>query len=84
MRHDLRMRDGGVAQVPESAGSLQMLEELNLADNDISMLPPRLGLLAKMRCLHLQGNPLRSIRRPVLERGTQAVLEYLRGRIPAA
>ena len=70
-------------QVPKGTSSLQALEELNLADNSISALPPQLGTLASLRVLHLQGNPLRSIRRPVLEKGTQAVLEYLRGRMPA-
>ena len=73
-----------VIQVPEGVSSLQVLEELNLADNAITALPPRLGTLASLRVLHLQGNPLRSIRRPVLEKGTQAVLEYLQSRIPAA
>jgi len=60
---------------------LKSLEELNLANNELSSLPPALGLLApKLRVLLLDGNPLRSIRRPVLERGTQAVLEYLSSR----
>ena len=69
-------------QVPEGVSGLQVLEELNLADNAVTALPPRLGTLASLRVLHLQGNPLRSIRRPVLEKGTQAVLEYLRCRMP--
>jgi Leucine-rich repeat (LRR) protein len=68
--------------VPEGISSLRSLEELNLANNELSVLPAKLGLLApKLHVLTLDGNPLRSIRRPILERGTQAVLEYLRGRI---
>ncbi|BDA49887.1 Leucine-rich repeat-containing protein 40 [Coccomyxa sp. Obi] len=71
-----------IIQVPEGVSGLRALEELNLANNDLAGLPARLGLLApKLRILPLDGNPLRSIRRPILERGTQAVLEYLRGRI---
>lgn len=60
------------------------LEELNLANNNLATLPPQLGLLAPvLRSLGLEGNPLRSIRRPILERGTPAVLAYLKDRIPA-
>ena len=70
------------AQVPEGVSGLRALEELNLANNDLSGLPAKLGLLApKLRILPLDGNPMRSIRRPILVRGTQAVLEYLQGRI---
>jgi Leucine-rich repeat (LRR) protein len=73
---------GWFAQVPESISSLRSLEELNLANNDLSGLPAKLGTLApKLRLLLLEGNPLRAIRRPVLERGTQAVLQHLRDRI---
>jgi len=35
------------------------------------------------RTLLLEGNPFRTPRAAVLARGTAAVLEYLRGRIPA-
>ena len=64
---------------------LAALEELNLMNNSISGLPPKLGLLCgKLRVLMLEGNPLRSIRRPILERGTAAVLEYLQSRIPVS
>ena len=70
------------AQVPEGVSGLRALEELNLANNDLSGLPAKLGLLApKLRILPLDGNPMRSIWRPIPVCGTQAVLEYLRGRI---
>lgn len=45
-------------------------------------LPPQLGLMPCLRALIVKGNPLRTIRRPILERGTPALLEYLRDRIP--
>lgn len=54
-----------------------------MQDNALSSLPPRMGLMApQLRVLRLQGNGLRAIRRPVLDRGTAAVLEWLRDRIP--
>lgn len=47
-------------------------------------LPPRLGLLAPtLRVVLLEGNAICTIRRPILERGTQALLEYLHSRIPS-
>ena len=70
-------------QVRNDISKLTRLKELDLTNNDISGLPPMLGMLGgTLKVLRLEGNPLRSIRRPVLERGTAAVLEYLRGRIP--
>lgn len=71
-------------QLPEWLTELRKLEELDVTNNDIGRINPRLGFMEKLRCLRLEGNPLRSIRRPILERGTAAVLEYLRDRVPSA
>lgn len=58
------------------------LEELTLSNNDLAGLPAELGHLSEsLRSLQLDGNPLRSIRRPIIERGTAAVLQYLKERI---
>ncbi|KAL0301166.1 UNVERIFIED_CONTAM: Plant intracellular Ras-group-related LRR protein 6 [Sesamum radiatum] len=66
----------------ESIKDLTSLTELNLSDNNISSLPPNLGLLeAHLKVLKLEGNPLRSIRRTILDRGTKAILKYLKDRI---
>jgi len=74
-----------ILQVHDDISRLNALEELNLMNNNISALPAKLGLLSeKLRVLMLEGNPLRSIRRPILEKGSTAVLEYLRGRIPSS
>ncbi|MBA0573939.1 hypothetical protein Golob_001186, partial [Gossypium lobatum] len=41
------------------------------------------GLLEpSLQVLRLDGNPLRSIRRPILDRGTKAVLKYLKDKLP--
>ena len=67
----------------EAVSKLTALEELNLTNNNISSLPPRLGLLGeKLRVLRIEGNPLRSIRRSILDKGTSAVLTYLQSRVP--
>lgn len=60
------------------------LQELDLSNNQLSNLPPQMGLMAPtLRVLMLEGNCIRAIRRPVLEKGTAAVLEWLKDRIPA-
>lgn len=59
------------------------LQELDLSNNQLSNLPPQMGLMAPtLRVLLLEGNCIRVIRRPVLEKGTAAVLEWLKDRIP--
>ena len=60
------------------------LEELDLQNNQLSNLPPQVGLMSShLRVLLLEGNCIRVIRRAVLEKGTAAVLEWLTDRIPA-
>ncbi|KAF3442133.1 hypothetical protein FNV43_RR16049 [Rhamnella rubrinervis] len=62
--------------------NLTSLTELDLSDNNISALPPELGLLEpSLQVLRLDGNPLRSIRRTILDTGTKAVLKYLKDKI---
>ena len=58
---------------------------LDLSENAIERLDPRLGLLAShgLRRLLVGGNRFRVPRREVLDRGTDALLSWLRGRIPA-
>jgi hypothetical protein len=59
------------------------LQELDLSNNQLSNLPAQMGLMGPtLRVLMLDGNCIRAIRRPVLEKGTAAVLEWLKDRIP--
>lgn len=61
------------------------LQELDLQNNQLSNLPPQMGLMGPgLRVLLLEGNCIRAIRRPVLDKGTAAVLEWLKDRIPVA
>lgn len=62
---------------------MSRLQELDLSNNQLSNLPPQMGLMGPtLRVLMLEGNCIRAIRRPVLEKGTAAVLEWLKDRIP--
>jgi len=77
-----------VFQVPVEVTGLTALTELDLGNNSlgnnsVSSIPPMVGRMhPTLKMLQLEGNPLRTIRRPILAKGTQAVLEYLRDRIP--
>ncbi|XP_029474230.1 leucine-rich repeat-containing protein 40 isoform X2 [Rhinatrema bivittatum] len=62
---------------------LGKLSTLDLQNNDILQVPPELGNCENLRMLQLEGNPFRNPRAAILAKGTSAVLEYLRSRIPA-
>ncbi|KAI6054930.1 leucine-rich repeat-containing protein 40 [Marmota monax] len=76
----LDLRDNKLKSVPDEITVLQSLERLDLSNNDISSLPCSLGNL-HLKFLALEGNPLRTIRREIINKGTQEVLKYLRSKI---
>ncbi|KAK9085193.1 hypothetical protein Sjap_025604 [Stephania japonica] len=79
----LDLGQNSIVSIPEELGNLSSLTELDLTDNNITTLPPKLGLLEpSLQALRLDGNPLRSIRRVILDRGTKAILNYLKEKIP--
>ncbi|KAK9077499.1 hypothetical protein SSX86_005836 [Deinandra increscens subsp. villosa] len=79
----LDMSQNSLQSVPEGLKNATSLQELRLSDNNISTLPPELGLLEpSLQVLQLDGNPLRSIRRTILDRGTKAILAYLKDKLP--
>lgn len=69
---------------PEAITGLKIVDATN---NDISHLNPRIGLLGGeggLERLDVMGNRFRVPRFNVLERGTEATLRWLRGRVPVA
>lgn len=78
----LDLSQNSLRSIPEGFQNLSSLNELDLSDNSITSLPPKLGLLEpSLQALRLDGNPLRSIRRTILDRGTKAILSYLKDKI---
>lgn len=76
----LELSENKLKSLPDEIALLQGLERLELTNNDISSLPYALGNLPKLKIVGLEGNPLRSIRRDLLTKGTQELLKYLRSR----
>ncbi|XP_070564294.1 leucine-rich repeat-containing protein 40-like [Ptychodera flava] len=77
----LDVRDNKIKTVPDEIAMLESLQRLDLTNNDITSLPYKMGNLANLKSLVLDGNPLRSVRRDIVNRGTQAILKHLRSRI---
>ncbi|XP_071905299.1 plant intracellular Ras-group-related LRR protein 6-like isoform X5 [Coffea arabica] len=78
----LDLSQNSLQHIPQGIKDMTRLTELDLSDNNISALPPELGLLEpSLQVLKLDGNPLRSIRRTILDRGTKAILKYLKERV---
>ncbi|KAK3375831.1 hypothetical protein B0T24DRAFT_549153 [Lasiosphaeria ovina] len=67
--------------------SIKGMRIVDVGNNDIAHLNPRLGLLGGsggLEKLEVSGNRFRVPRFNVLERGTEATLRWLRGRVPVA
>ncbi|KAF5398416.1 Leucine-rich repeat-containing protein 40 [Paragonimus heterotremus] len=83
----LSMRACKLKQVPDPAklqtSAMPRLIHLDLADNDIDSLPAELGLCTHLKSLQLSGNTFRIPRPAVVAKGTSAILEYLRSRLPS-
>ncbi|XP_073158843.1 plant intracellular Ras-group-related LRR protein 6-like isoform X2 [Henckelia pumila] len=67
--------------LPYSIGLLMSLVELDVSYNKITHLPESMGCLKRLQKLSVEGNPLVSPPTEVIERGLQAVKEYLCGKI---
>ncbi len=67
------------------AESLKGLKRVDISRNEIGHLPPRIGLLSDtLTSLGVEGNRFRVPSHRVLEKGTQALLTWLRNRLPAS
>ncbi|KAJ4378133.1 hypothetical protein N0V83_000966 [Neocucurbitaria cava] len=73
--------DNSISDV--SAESLTGLRVVNLSNNDIERLEPRIGLLqGTLTALEVGGNKFRVPNYQILGKGTDAVLTWLRDKIP--
>ncbi|EEA24579.1 conserved leucine-rich repeat protein [Talaromyces marneffei ATCC 18224] len=68
--------------------AVQGLQVLDISNNNIDFLPPKIGLLGGedgggLKRFEVAGNRFRVPRWQVVQKGTEAILEWLKGRIPA-
>lgn len=81
----LLLRDNKITEIDATQnglGSLKRLARLDLSNNNIEQVPPVLGNLKNITNLELIGNPFKLPRQQILLKGTDAIMSYLRGRIP--
>ena len=76
----LDLRDNKIEKLPDEIAMLQSLMRLDLSNNSINSLPSGLSTLSHLMSLQLDGNPIRSIRRDIIQCGTQRILKTLRER----
>lgn len=74
--------DNKIARLPLK--SVRGLHVLDVNSNEIEHLEPELGLLSTegLRTLSVRANRFRMPKREVVDKGTEAILTWLRGRIP--
>eukprot|EP00253_Pinus_taeda_P008771 PITA_08771 len=74
---DLSSNFNYLVSLPESIGGLTSLIELNANYNQISALPASIGRLEKLQFLKVEGNPLVVPPPQVVDRGLDAIKEYM-------
>ena len=79
----LDLRACGLRALPEGVLALRQLATLDISDNELGEVPPLLGCMEALGDLRAGGNPQRALRQAVLDRGTAAVKEFLRSRVPS-
>ncbi|XP_054279869.1 leucine-rich repeat-containing protein 40-like isoform X1 [Macrosteles quadrilineatus] len=62
--------------------NLQYLETLNISNNEIFQLPPQLGLMTNLKSLEVTGNKFRQPSYHIVSKGTEAILAYLKNKLP--
>jgi len=77
----LDLRENKITSLPDGITGLQVLERLDISRNDLSTLPYTLGTLPHLKTLQVEGNPMKSIRRDIVARGTVELLKFLRSRL---
>lgn len=69
-----------ISALPESLRACTLLSSINLCNNDLNSLPSWLGWYPCLKGVALEGNPLRTIKRSVVEGSTVALVGFLKTR----
>jgi CCR4-NOT transcription complex subunit 6 len=82
---NLRVLDlsyNAIVYLPSEISHLLHLHTLLLINNSIRELPVEMGKLFRMDKLAIEGNPLQDPPQDIIDKGAQAVVAYLRDRMP--
>ena len=64
-----------IAEIPVAMiHYMKNLSQLTITNNDIQKLPHLIGHHKKIKNIQVDGNPLKSIRRPIIQKGSQGIL----------
>ncbi|KAG8373580.1 hypothetical protein BUALT_Bualt11G0039200 [Buddleja alternifolia] len=77
VKMDISNNFADLQSLPRSIGNLEMLEELMCNNNQIRVLPDSFGMLTRLRVLNVEGNPLAVPPTSVIDKGAQAVVQYM-------
>eukprot|EP01122_Echinamoeba_exundans_P013077 TRINITY_DN5647_c0_g1_i1.p1 TRINITY_DN5647_c0_g1~~TRINITY_DN5647_c0_g1_i1.p1 ORF type:complete len:488 (-),score=73.58 TRINITY_DN5647_c0_g1_i1:894-2357(-) len=72
-----------IVYLPSEISHLLHLHTLLLINNSIRELPVEMGKLFRMDKLAIEGNPLQDPPQDIIDKGAQAIVAYLRDRMPA-
>jgi len=78
----LDVGDNNLKEIPAEIQACKALRLLDLRNNELGALPPQLCKCPALNKLVLDGNPMRFIRRNIIEQGTFAIIDFLRSRLP--
>lgn len=74
----LNLSGNNFSNLPEQIPFLVGLKTLTFDENHLRLLPPGLGCLTNITKLSFKGNPVESPPEEIIDRGTDAILSYLR------
>ncbi|KAG2277887.1 hypothetical protein Bca52824_060442 [Brassica carinata] len=69
--------------LPGLIGNLEKLEELDMSNNQIRYLPYSFKALSQLCVLRTQQNPLEELPRDIIQKGAQAVVQYMHDLVEA-
>eukprot|EP01118_Nematostelium_gracile_P008512 TRINITY_DN2821_c0_g1_i1.p1 TRINITY_DN2821_c0_g1~~TRINITY_DN2821_c0_g1_i1.p1 ORF type:complete len:642 (+),score=173.96 TRINITY_DN2821_c0_g1_i1:49-1974(+) len=77
----LDLADNGLMEVPKEICNLKSLTSLDIRNNSVKFLPPEIGFMPNLTKFYVEGNLLKSVPRQLVEKGSKAILDYLKTRV---
>ena len=72
----LDVRDNKIRELGSGIARLKCLERLDVTNNDLNGIPPELARVKSIKSIVLDGNPIKSIRRDIIGKGTASTKQF--------